>query len=65
MPISHKIVLECPKYGYTKVVNRGDCLPDVSIVQTCPKCEKMMNDSKKSVDNVGEVVNNILRKLKV
>lgn len=50
MPVSTKIVVECPKCGYTKVVKRGDVLPDASMFQKCPICGTTMRYSKKSVN---------------
>jgi len=53
MPISRKVVVECPKCGYTKVVIRGDALPDASMFLKCPKCGEMMVDSDKGSKEVG------------
>ena len=60
MPISRKVVIECPKCGYIKIVTRGDCLPDASMFQKCPKCGEMMNDSEKSVEEADGVLAKIL-----
>jgi len=55
MPIPRKVVIECPKCDYAKVVIRGDSLPDASMFQKCPKCGEMMMDSEKSVEDVSGV----------
>ena len=58
--ISKKVVMECPRCHFTKVVRRGDCLPDASMFQQCSKCGAMMMDSKKSVDEVEGILGKIL-----
>lgn len=60
MPVPSKVVIECPKCQYTKVVTRGDCLPDASMFQKCAKCDTMMQDSKKSADEVGGLLNAVV-----
>jgi len=60
MPISRKVVIECPKCGYSKVVTRGDCLPDASMFQKCPKCDELMKDSEKSIEEANGVLARIL-----
>jgi predicted nucleic-acid-binding Zn-ribbon protein len=60
MPIAKKVVIECPKCGFTKVVTRGDCLPDASMFQKCPKCGDMMVDSEKSVEEASGILSTIL-----
>lgn len=60
MPIPKKVVIECPKCGFTKVVTRGDCLPDASMFQKCPKCSEIMVDSVKSVEEVSGVLRTVL-----
>ncbi|MCF6245429.1 MAG: hypothetical protein L3J43_10405 [Sulfurovum sp.] len=64
MPIPHKVVIECHKCQYTKVVTRGDCLPDTSMFQKCPKCGAMMQDSKKSADEVGGILGTLVDSVK-
>ena len=64
MPISRKVVVECPKCGYTKVVTRGDALPDASMFQKCPKCGEMMVDSDKHVNDLGGVLNSLFNFIK-
>lgn len=60
MPISRKVIVECPKCGYTKIVTRGDSLPDKSMFQKCPKCGEMMRDSGRGVDDVNGVLDAVL-----
>jgi len=64
MPVPKEIVVECPKCSFTKVVTRGDCLPDASMFQKCPKCGEMMHDSKQNIDDVNGVLNTILELFK-
>ena len=59
LPIARKIVIECPTCGFTKVVTRGDCLPDASMFQKCFRCNKIMVDSEKRVEEVEGVFNTI------
>lgn len=60
MPRAKKMVIECPKCTYARVVTRGDCLPDDSTFQHCPKCGEMMIGSDKSVDEVSSIVDDFL-----
>ena len=60
MPLPHKVAIECPKCTYTKVVTRGDCLPDASMFQKCPKCGEIMKDSVKSVDESNSIIDTFL-----
>ena len=59
LPIARKIVIECPTCGFTNVVTRGDCLPDASMFQKCFRCNKIMVDSEKRVEEVEGVFNTI------
>ena len=63
MPLSRRVVIECPKCGYTKIVVRGDCLPDKSMFQKCPKCKTFMIDSDKSVEEVMNKPSNLINEL--
>lgn len=60
MPVSQKIVIECPECGYTKVITRNDALPDVSMFQKCPKCGSLMVESQKHVDEAEGVSDVVL-----
>lgn len=64
MPISQKIIKVCPKCNYTKVVYRGDCLPDSSMFQKCPICKNMMIDSDKNEDEIGGVLDVVFKFLR-
>lgn len=60
MPVSQKIVIECLKCGYTKVITRNDALPDTSMFQECPKCGTLMVESQKRVDEVEGALDAVL-----
>lgn len=60
MPVSRKVVIACLKCAFTKVVTRGDRLPDASMFQKCPKCSEMMVDSEKSVEEVSGILSTVL-----
>lgn len=60
MSVPRKVVIVCPKCGFTKVVDRGDCLPDASMFQKCPKCSEMMVDSDKTPEEVSGVLSTVL-----
>ena len=46
MPRARKVVIECPKYTYTKVVTRGNYLPDASMFLICTKSNERIKDSE-------------------